>query len=69
MGERKTFNVKVGVHRNLSLYWDTLSREFTEGLPMELLYVDNLTHIHAFLFKNVLLIELGKEKTTLVETK
>ena len=49
MGERKAFSVRVGVHQGsvLSLLLfiivlEALSREFREGLPMELLYADDL---------------------------
>ena len=49
MGESGAFNVKVGVHQGsvLSplLFIIVLSRKFREGLPMELLYADDLVLI------------------------
>ena len=52
MGESRAFNVKVGVHQGSVLspllfiiVLEALSREFREGLPMELLYVDDLVLI------------------------
>ena len=50
--ESKTFNVKVGVHQGLVLssllfiiVLEALFREIREGLPMELLYMDDLVLI------------------------
>ena len=50
--ESKAFNVKVGVHQGLVfspllfiIVLEALSREFREGLPMELLYGDDLVLI------------------------
>ena len=50
--ESKAFNVRVGVHQGSVLspllfiiVLEALSREFREGLPMELLYVDDLVLI------------------------
>ena len=50
--ESKAFNVKVGVHQGSVLspllfiiVLEALSREFREGLPMELLYADDLVLI------------------------
>ena len=50
--ESRAFNVKVGVHQGSVLspllfiiMLEALSREFREGLPMELLYVDDLVLI------------------------
>ena len=47
--DSKAFNVKVGVHQGSVLspllfviVLEALSREFREGLPMELLYADDL---------------------------
>ena len=47
--ESKAFNVRVGVHQSSVLspllfiiVLEVLSREFREGLPMELLYADDL---------------------------
>ena len=52
MGESKAFNVKVGVHQGSVLspllfiiVLEALSREFREGLPMKLLYADDLVLI------------------------
>ena len=52
MGESRAFNVKVGVHQGSVLspllfiiMLEALSREFSEGLPMELLYADDLVLI------------------------
>ena len=48
----KAFNVRVGVHQGsvfspllIIIMLEALSREFREGLPMELLYVDDLVLI------------------------
>ena len=48
-GESKEFEVKVGVHQGsvvsplrFIIVLETLSREFREGLPWELLYADDL---------------------------
>ena len=50
--ESRAFNVKVGVHQGSVLgpllfviVLEALSREFREGLPMELLYADDLVLI------------------------
>ena len=49
--ESKAFNVKVELHQSLVLspllfiIMEASSREFREGLPMELLYVDDLVLI------------------------
>ena len=50
--ESKAFNVRVGVHQGSVLspllfiiVLEALSREFREGLPMELLYADDLVLI------------------------
>ena len=50
--ENRAFNVKVGVHQGSVLspllfiiMLEALSREFREGLPMELLYADDLVLI------------------------
>ena len=50
--ESRAFNVKVGVHQGSVLspllfiiVLEALSREFREGLPMELLYMDDLVLI------------------------
>ena len=50
--ESKAFNVRVGVHQGSVLspllfiiLLEALSREFREGLPMELLYADDLVLI------------------------
>ena len=51
-GESRAFNVKVGVHHGsvlspllFTIVLEALSREFREGLPMELLYADDLVPI------------------------
>ena len=52
MGESRAINAKVGVHQGSVLspllfiiVLEALSREFREGLPMELLYADDLVLI------------------------
>ena len=65
--ESKAFNVKVGVHQGSVLspllfiiVLEALSREFREGLPMELLYVDDLVLIAET--KELLLEKVRKRK-------
>ena len=72
MGESKAFKVKVGVHQGSVLspllfviVLEALSREFREGLPMELLCADDLVLVAET--RKLLLEKLRKWKRGMVK--